>query len=258
MIDIHAHILPGVDDGAPDQNTTMQMLEMARHDGITAIVATPHADARYNNDAASCRRAIDVLARTMLPAPLLYSGCELHLTPESLDSVLSTPSRFTINGGNTLLLELPDQVPLTSVTAAVEILLDCGIRPVIAHPERNPLFQTVTAAVRVTAAGAYLQITAQSLAGAFGSRAQQSAWALLKNRLVHVVASDCHALETRWPLLSAAYKAVKQRYGRSAAELLFVENPRACIMGDAIRRMPAKSFLFWKCRVEPVRITRGS
>ena len=179
MIDIHAHIVPGVDDGAPDLNTTMQMLEMARKMASPRwwlprtrmlVTATTRpvagADRRTRGD-----QGIGSAA---------YAGCELHLAPESLESVLSD---------TVAIYDKRRQYAAARIARASAAHIGyCGGggSARLRHPlrDRTPrterLFQDGNGAAQAMAAGAYLQITAQSLTGAFGSRAQQSAWALLK------------------------------------------------------------------------------
>jgi len=244
MIDIHSHILPGMDDGAPDFAATSAMLAMARADGITAMVATPHADLRYRYDAALCAREISRIRQECPEAPLVYSGCELHLTPENLDAVLHAPASFTMNGTKHLLLELPDQTTNAAVEAAVQVLAANRLRPVIAHPERNRLFhRDPSIASRLFEMGAFFQVTAQSVLGSFGREAQRTWASLLKLRMVHMIASDAHGVEHRRPLLSAARAEVTRMHSRAAADLLFLENPDACVMGRRIENLrPARSF----------------
>jgi protein-tyrosine phosphatase len=250
MIDIHTHVLPDMDDGASDIETTVAMLEMARNDSVTEIVATPHASLQYPYDPA--RRALNMeRARAVCPSGIrLHPGCEMHLTRENVEALLHKPDAFTINGHDCVLIELPDPALPASVECAVQVLLERGMRPIIAHPERNRSFQrNGTLAVRLVQIGCYLQVTAQSITGSFGPEARRSAKALLTERMVHFVASDAHGVEHRRPLLSAAYDEIRRQHGERAARLLFEENPRALLAGDRIRTFSAQrktlfSFVF--------------
>ncbi len=244
MIDIHCHILPAMDDGAPDFEATRGMLSIAGEDGITAMVATPHSDLRYRYDPERCAHDRARIALECPGAPTVYAGCELHLTPENLEAVLLRPQLFTINGRNCLLLELPNPVIPTVVESAVQILTDAGICPVIAHPERNYLFhRNLRCAEGLNQLGAFFQVTAQSITGSFGPDAQRTSISLLKRNLVHVIATDAHGIEHRRPLLSPARAEVARQFGDATADLLFVENPRACITGQPLRSaQPKKSF----------------
>jgi protein-tyrosine phosphatase len=250
MIDIHTHVLPDMDDGASDLETTVAMLEMARDDGVTDIVATPHVSLQYPYD--PVRRALNMeRARGVCPSGIrLHLGYEMYLTRENVEALLHKPDAFTINGHDYVLLELPDPALPTSVECAVQVLLERGVRPVIAHPERNRgLQRDGTLAVRLVQIGCYLQLTAQSITGSFGPEARRSAKSLLTERMVHFVASDAHGIEHRRPLLSAAYGEIRRQHGEAAARLLFEENPRALLAGDRIRTFSAQqktlfSFMF--------------
>jgi protein-tyrosine phosphatase len=247
MIDIHTHILPGMDDGAADLATTTAMLDMALADGITDIVATPHASLQFSFDAV--RRDLNLqLAREARPnGPILYPGCEMHLTPENIELLIRTPGAFTINRHHCVLLELPDPVLAMSVECAVQNLLGHGVRPIIAHPERNRGLQRDTKLVaRLVQLGCYLQLTAQSITGSFGAEAQSSARSLLTENMVHFIASDGHGIEHRRPLLAAAFSEIEHQYGSTKAQLLFEENPRALLNGRRVHtRSPAADILLF-------------
>ena len=241
MIDIHTHVLPEMDDGAPDLATTAAMLDMALEDGITDIVATPHASLQFAYDPA--RRSLNLQrARDARPGgPKLYPGCEVHLTPENVEALIRKPDAFTINGLSCVLLELPEPAVAMPVECAAQILLGRGVRPIIAHPERNRGLQRDAKFVeRLIQLGCHFQITGQSITGSFGPEAQKCARAFLAEGLVHFVASDAHGIEHRRPLLSAAYHDVSRHYGEAQARLLFEENPRALLEGGRIRRLSAR------------------
>jgi protein-tyrosine phosphatase len=246
MMDIHTHILPGVDDGSPAMAVTAAMLAIAVADGITDIVATPHADLRYKFNFDRCRQEL-ARVRSLCPnAPRLHLGCELHLTPENLEAAVREPSWFTLNGHGCVLLELADSIRPASVDSAVQILIDAGLRPIIAHPERNSHIQkNLSYAGTLVGLGCYLQLTAQSLGGSFGHPAEQASSHLLKRQLVHFVASDAHGSEHRRPLLASARADVAHRWGTAAAQTLFIDNPRAAITGAPIHHvLTAKRTIF--------------
>ena len=251
MIDIHTHVLPGVDDGPEGADVSEQMLRMAAEDGTTAIVATPHADLKYSFDPERCRELIEDL-RKRESSPQLYGGCELHLTPENIEKVTCDPKRFTLNGGDCVLLELPNAVLPEMVEPVLSVLFGSGLRVIIAHPERNPSIQRrIQFAEELVQAGCYLQLTAQSIQGGFGTAAESASAHILSRRLAHFVASDAHSATARRPLLSASYSKVSSRYGEAAARTLFRDNPSAALSGAPIRRVPApgnwfSSLLPWR------------
>jgi protein-tyrosine phosphatase len=238
MTDLHTHVLPGIDDGAAGMEETAAMLSMAAADGTRAMVATPHCDFRYRFDPDSCRAELDRVRAACAGAPRLYLGCELQLSPENIERVLASPGRFTLNGGDCLLVELPDAASVGGIEPGLDAFLSAGLRPVIAHPERNScVLKNPACAGRLVDLGCYLQITAQSFAGAFGPEAERLAGSLLRRQLVHFIASDGHGAGHRRPLLARAYNEIARNCGEASARLLFRDNPRAALEGAPIRSL---------------------
>jgi protein-tyrosine phosphatase len=239
MIDLHCHILPGVDDGSRDLEESSQMLDLARRSGTRAIVATPHADLQYRFNVQRCLELLARLQEANPFGPRLYIGCEVHLTAENLATMEVSPRVFTLNGGDCVLLELPNRIVPDLVDSAVERLMDSGLRVVIAHPERNPFLQDhLSYADRLVDAGCYLQLTARSLSGGFGSAAMSAASYLLNRRLTHFIASDAHGVVTRRPDLSSTWQRIVKGYGEPTARLLLKDNPQASLNGSPFRTMP--------------------
>ncbi len=241
MIDIHTHILPGVDDGAVIPEESSHMLDLAASDGTLAMVATPHSDLRYRFEPQRCRELLIRLRDSNPHGPRLYLGCELHLTRENIAGAIDNPSLYALNGCDCILLELPDRIAPPLVNPAIEALIRSGLRVIIAHPERNPYIQhQVSYAERLVDMGCYLQLTARSLTGAFGPPAVSSANHILKRRLAHFIASDAHGVSVRKPILSGAFENISKSYGVLAARALFTDNPEAALTGSAFRQMPAQ------------------
>ena len=238
MIDIHTHILPGVDDGASEVNVTAAMLAMAQCDGIQAIIATPHANQQYSFDPfhnqAELRRV-----RTLCPvAPNLHLGCELNITPENLHAAMNDPSGYTLNGKDCLLVELPESFTPQAIDFSLQLLIEAGFRPIIAHPERNGYIQRHPKYAKdIVSLGCFMQLTASSLFGSFGKRAEEIAELLLNGRMAHFVASDAHGVDNRRPLLKRAYERIAKNYGEATASLLLLENPLAVIDGTSISQI---------------------
>jgi protein-tyrosine phosphatase len=247
MIDIHSHILPGVDDGSPSMEVSLDMLRMAAENGTTDIVATPHnnVDFRYEEDTVSTlfRELSDKAAGIIN----VHLGCDFHLNVDNVHDALSNPTKYTINGRGYLMVELPDLTSLSAMRAVLNRMLETRITPIITHPERNPSLQMQLKDVENWVRdGCLMQITAQSLTGRFGSRAQRFAESLMQADLVHFVASDAHDVKDRIPVLTPAYKLVSQRWGLEKADTLFLYNPAATLVGEPIYAVPnpKKSFLF--------------
>jgi protein-tyrosine phosphatase len=255
MIDLHSHVLPCLDDGAESLAESLEMLRMAAESGTTDIAATPHASDAYPFDPAKVEQRLAELRQAAGVAPRLHYGCEMRLTPENIAAAMQAPEQYTIARRGYLLLELSDfQIPHNAVDIFGQIL-NAGMRPVIAHPERNPLVQSDYRRLEEwVELGCVLQLTAQSLLGRFGKSAGASAHQLVKRRLAHLVASDAHRVKHRAPLLQEACALVARQYGASTAELLFTANPRRILNGRPVENgLPAK----WGRRFRLPAIFRG-
>ncbi len=239
MVDIHCHILPGLDDGPDGIETSLQMADAAIADGITHVVATPHANDSFAYDPEIIRQRRDELQERIGDRLQLLIGCDFHLSYENLQAVHKDPSRFAINQKTYLLVEFADfSIPPTMDKALKELLMK-GLRPIITHPERNPIL--IGNRARVTAwvqEGCYAQVTAGSLVGRFGKRAQDAAEAWLDEGAVHFVASDAHNLTSRPLQLRPAYDKVAARKGEPVARALFRENPMAAVEGSSLPYVP--------------------
>ena len=239
MTDIHAHILPGVDDGAATLDEAVDMMCLAAEAGTTRIIATPHSDLRYRFDPQVCQELVSRLREASAGGPTVSLGCEVHLTVENVGRVVENPQMYTLNGGDCLLLELPDSISPAKAEPAIQALENAGLRVIIAHPERNRYIQKhPTYAERLVELGCFLQLTARSLDGGFGSAAASASSYLLKHRLAHFVSSDAHGAKARRPGLSAVYERISRLYGQAAAQLLTTQNPDAVLSGMAIQQMP--------------------
>jgi protein-tyrosine phosphatase len=253
MIDIHSHILWGIDDGAADFAQSLAMVEMAAAHGTTDIVATPHANSQFKFDAGIIAERIDELSLACGGSPRIHRGCDFHLSLENIQDALQHTSKYTINGQRYLLVEFADHLIPPSTSEIFRQFIAKGIIPVITHPERNPLLQDSLDRLNQWASmGCLLQVTAQSLTDRFGKNAQQSAWKLLRNGMVHVIASDAHDTEHRPPTLDLAHEILSRELGVETAELLLIHNPDAIVKGQPIWTQapqltpPRKWFEFWK------------
>ncbi|MBU0673338.1 MAG: hypothetical protein KJ950_01690 [Proteobacteria bacterium] len=231
MIDIHCHILPGVDDGPESLEQSLAMARLAVADGITTIVATPHLLGIVPT-AETIRTKVDLLNREIMTA-----GMTLTILPGTEVFASASPAQLndrTINHTRYLLVEFP----LTHLPAnARQLLFNLKVHeflPIVAHPERIPSiiakpdllddFQETS-----------LQITAGSLTGRFGPYVQQCAETLLKKGLVTCIASDAHSAHHRRPRLTEGMDAAARIIGREAAERLVLDNPARIIAGDPIQ-----------------------
>jgi protein-tyrosine phosphatase len=213
------------------------MLRIAAAAGTTDIAATSHASPQFRFDPRVASETVDTLRAMAGKAPRIHSGCELHLTPEHIQAACRHPDEYSIAGRGYLLLEFSDfLVPRTSAEILGR-LLSRGLRPIIAHPERNRLLRgNISRLEAWVDLGCLVQITAQSLNGHFGPVAKASAWDLIRRGLVHVIASDAHDCKHRPPVLAQALEAVTAGCGIDTARELFIENPGAIVAGSSVQK----------------------
>jgi protein-tyrosine phosphatase len=252
FVDIHSHILYGLDDGARTLEDSVAMLELAALSGTTDIVATPHANGRYSfNPALVDERIAELSART---AVRIHRGCDFHLQFDNIEDAVAHPDKYTINHHSYLLVEFPDLSVFGNTEAVLLRLLDAGLVPIISHPERHPqLPRMLDDLARWIEIGCYVQVTAASYTGLFGKPAKACAQELLERGLTHFVASDAHDAKRRTPDLNEAYSLLSDRWGEDRIRPLFVENPAAAVEGDTIDTADStggpggrKWYQFWK------------
>lgn len=239
MVDLHCHILSGLDDGAKSSEESLAMAEMAAADGITHIVATPHANSEYRFDFAAVRTAAALLQERIGEKLKIATGCDFHFSPENIAKLKNGGAYFCINQKDYLLVEFNDfAIPPALDHTIYEIQL-AGIRPIITHPERNPILRSQPQRLEQWIRnGCYAQVTGGSLTGVFGSNALQTSLGWIARGLVHFVASDAHNMTSRPQQLRPAYEVVQSEFGRAKAQALFVENPLAAFEGRGLPHVP--------------------
>lgn len=236
MIDIHHHLLPGIDDGSRDIATSVAMVQMAVDDGITHIVATPHANHAYTYDRARNQTLLDGV-RAALPAETaerisLGLGCDFHLNIENVEDAQKNRDRYTINKTEYLLIELPDFNIPTRTEEVLYNLRVAGLTPILTHPERNQTLQRTPERLQEwIASGLLVQVTAGSVTGTFGGKAKDMAWSLLRSGSVHFLATDAHDTVRRPPRMQEARLHVEKRIGKAVADQLCIDNPLAVFEG---------------------------
>jgi protein-tyrosine phosphatase len=232
VIDIHCHLLYGLDDGPSTLEASAAMAKAAVQAGTTDIVATPHANDLFPFQPERISERLKELRAAAGDGLRIYTGCDFHLTPENLESALANPARFTINQKSYLLIELSETAIPPASGGIFDRLCAAGLTPVITHPERNHLLHAKVERLRDwVARGCLLQLTAGSFLGRFGPHARKSAETLTARGLAHFVASDAHDTDYRSPALDEVYAHLAGRYGEERARLLLVENPKAAIEG---------------------------
>ncbi len=242
MIDLHCHILPGVDDGAADIVESIQMARIAAKEGIKKIIAAPHvpftnASDNFNGEYAS--RVIDeqvallndCLSAEKIPVEILRGAEVSAFLPPS------AYGRFTLNRTGYLLVEFPSTHLPGNARDILFSMHVSGLKPIIAHPERNfSVIQNPEKLFELVEGGALVQITAESLTGGFGSEYRACAHYLLSRGVVSFVASDGHGAAMRQPLLSKAFAAVRKKMGIETALAYFQKNPQAVLDGRPLEK----------------------
>ena len=239
MIDIHSHILPAVDDGPKTWDIALEMCRMAMADGVSHMVATPHANDRYTYDRACLTAILNRLRDRVGPGLQLSLGCDFHLSFENLERVLEQPHTYTIGGTHYLLVELSNfSVPM-QITDCFTRLGDRGLTPIITHPERNPILQqTPQRVLEWVEQGCLVQITASALSGDWGERPEMICRWLLDRAAVHILASDAHDNKRRVPILSPARDIAARLAGEEYAQALVEGKPGAVVGGKPIPYCP--------------------
>lgn len=236
MIDLHCHILPFVDDGAASWEIAKQMCEMALNDGISHIVATPHANPEFEYSREDLSKHLMEL-QTRVKGKMKFSlGCDFHLSYENIQLLWADPGRFLIEGTPYLLIEFNDYaLPPNFEHLLFRMNTELNIRPILTHPERNPILQRHPETVlRWLDAGCLIQVTAGALVGNWGRRAQEVAVWLLRKNAIHVVATDAHDPNKRPPILSVAREFLVKMSGGLTALNLLDKNPLAILEGQTI------------------------
>jgi protein-tyrosine phosphatase len=235
LIDLHAHILPGLDDGARTMDESREMARLASSEGVTAIAATPHVRSDFPTTVEQMERAVEALnrdfAKKRIDVTVLHGG-EIDL--ERLSTMTAEEiERFSLaQTGRYLLIEVPSTGWPLYLDRRVFELRSAKVTPILAHPERNGEVRRNAAPLAAAAsAGALVQVTAASLDGRLGRRVKQACERLLELELVHMLASDAHAPTIREAGLSDAVAALRDD---GLARYLTEEVPAAIIAGETI------------------------
>lgn len=243
MIDLHAHLLAGVDDGPTTIAEAVTMCRIAAEDGVATVVVTPHQRHELwdNQDREGLRTRLDELVAATGGSPRLVLGAEIRVDSELLAEVDALPggSLLSLAGSRYLLLEFPTLAPGVDPFEIVHELKIAGWRPIVAHAERIPwMADDPGMLAELVRRGAHLQVTAMSVVGELGRRAYACCAFLLRENFVDFVASDAHDTTARPPRLSAAYKAIAADWGGETAARLMITNPAAVLEDRPIQKIP--------------------
>lgn len=233
MIDLHTHLLPGIDDGSVSLAQSLQMAKIAVDDGITVMACTPHIyPGLYMNNAAGIRAECDKLQASLDEAGInlrLVVGADAHLVPELL-SGLQSGRVPTLHQSRYFLLEPSHHVMPPHFSDSVFQIVLAGYQPVITHPERLTWIEdNYSTFVDFAQRGVWLQVTAGAILGKFGTRAKYWSERLLSDGLVHILASDAHNTGRRSPQMAEALEQVTKRVGKSEAMRMVFDRPQAIL-----------------------------
>ncbi len=251
MYDLHAHILPGIDDGPRGTEEALAMLKTAAADGIKGIAMTPHVvPGLHDNPKEKVVRLTEELKAGAAGIEIeLYPASEVRLSDETLEG-LKSGALCTINGSKYVLAELPPFFDSEKIYGLMYSLREMGVVPIIAHPERNPMaLEDVECLYEMASMGALMQVTAGSFLGMFGDDVKRLAVSMLERRLAHVMASDAHDNGQRPPTLSTAVREVSKFVGGRAARAMVHAVPEKILKNEQVNPpepvRPKKSLFFF-------------
>ncbi len=243
FIDLHTHILPGLDDGAQTIKDSLDMLEVARQDGILTVVATPHViRGVFDNSKQNILNAVSKLNKTLVNKGIemtVLPGAEYSLEPDLAQRLVSGDLLTINNNGKYIMIELPSLIVSETVARILYEIQLQGVTPIIAHPERNYTFSKDPNLLKTFVdRGILAQVTSNSIMGIYGKKVRRTAFKLIQIGAIQIMASDGHNIVERPPILSEAYKILKSKWGSEFAKNLVVDIPRLIIECQTIERNP--------------------
>lgn len=228
-IDIHSHILPQVDDGANSLEQTKHMLECAYDEGIRTIIATPHYYEGKEKDfflhmeesLSDMKEKLDFFSNKIT----FHLGCEIFYSHESVN-LLNDKKIPTLAGSHYVLVEFSPTAEYSYIRNGIQEFLFGGYRPILAHIERYPnIIKDTNQIKKLITMGSYIQVNAMSIVGKTGKEQQKIVKKLLKNHLVHFIATDAHNDRERAPKLKKCVEYLTRKYGEAYAVRLLEDNP---------------------------------
>lgn len=237
-IDIHSHILPGVDDGAKNFEMSLRMLRQAEQDHISNVILTPHyKPMRHNLPPETMMEVYNELERKKEEAGIqigLHLGNEIYYSSEII-SALESGRAFTMADSSYVLAEFSPKEDYGYIRDAAYSLLAEGYAPILAHIERyGCLMEKKVRVEELYDMGCYLQVNASSIIGENGMESKRNVKWLLKREYVHFAASDCHDDKRRMPELSQAAAYVSRKFGETYCDRIFRDNAESLLRGNYI------------------------
>lgn len=234
MIDIHCHLLPGLDDGAKDQETCREMLRAACADGIQAILATPHYNSGAPSDYSKRRNfalaAASRMAEEIQPGFRLYPGFELYFD-STIPDQLAAGKPLSLNGTKYVLLEVLPSAEFSYIQRAVQEIQYAGFWPILAHIERYEALSRPERVKDLIDMGAFMQMNADSLLGKLGWGRTRQLWTMVKKGYIHVIGCDAHDASLRGFHMAECGEAIRKRLGEEARDRLCRDNAMSIIKG---------------------------
>jgi protein-tyrosine phosphatase len=242
MFDLHSHLLPGLDDGAPDLSISLAMARAYVGEGVECVACTPHIlPGLYGNSGEQIRKAVDALQLHLDDAgiPLkLVAGADNHIVPDFVEGLRS--GRLLPLGQSVYaLVEPPHNVAPLRLAELFFSIMAAGYVPVLTHPERLSWIENKFDLIKMLAArGVWMQITSGALCGRFGSRPRYWAERMLAEGFVHILATDAHNMKSRPPDLLEGRKQAERLAGAEEAEHLVVTRPRGALLNISPEALP--------------------
>jgi len=249
FVDIHSHIIPAIDDGPSTIEEVVEMLRRAHENGTREMVATPHmfqdlfgnsdpqaVKERFGETAAELEKRSTLPESSFLADMTLYPGAENFICREFLDA-LEARRVLTLNDSRYILVEAPPYLSVIQMRYAVDRVIASNLSPVIAHPERYLAFQDRPTRIdEFLEKGCVIQVNGGSLLGIYGRKAKKASWTLLKEDLVHIIASDSHGSAVKPHDLGSVYSALRGKVKKAKLKLWLSVNP-----GSILRNGPLVS-----------------
>jgi len=242
MIDLHCHILWGIDDGPKELEESMEVCRMLSNKGITEVVATPHyiTDSTYKTSSKEIVKMVDLLNDKLSKEAVklkVHSGMEVFLSPEIMDLIRSKEV-LTLNNSNYILVETYlNNVPVYFEDLFYQMQIE-GLSPILAHPERNSrINQDISMVEKYFNSGIVIQMNIDSLIGKYGSRVKSFAQKILVSGLVHVICTDTHCVNNRYKNVTEIEEILTRMVGSENMEKLLYTNPEKVLNNEVVEEL---------------------
>jgi protein-tyrosine phosphatase len=244
MIDLHTHILPGLDDGAQSIKESLSMAKIAENDGIKKMVATPHLfrGNSLHEDLSTIEKKRTELSGALKESNIhveIFAGAEVHISHNLIDEIKKNRENLVLNHSSYMFVEFPSEHVFSGVKNLFFELISEGITPIIAHPERNSIFvRNPSLLYELVQMGGLSQVNSGSFSGLYGRRVEEAVLHFLELNLIHFIASDCHNTRSVASRLSEAVMRAQSIVGKDKARALVKDNPQAVLDDEEIPYLP--------------------